>query len=383
VVNDIAGDTTTSYVVRKRSTLTYFPNDFLVGDVLTSIDGMSPDDWLDEVAPLHISALPDDPAQYAATRSILLADLVSNFATTIVVSRCTAGGSCTPRPAIDVASTLAKEFESTGYFLGGPSFSCADRFTPAVASAASTYDDYKNDSVAFSTTGGITSIQFDGFEPPTVAAWESSMTSALAAGGPFLFDARMGHGGRIDLGRWFMGALRDQTDPVANFAMPRGSIDDPDPAWLFDPSWDACYNDATYTFDACDWGSNGSFGSSQATALTMGAKIAWLDTLDVSMNDVVPRMLQGLPTARIFGPFPTSGSFGEISSTPPLMGNWDAGSIQVTDIRVGSTSADARTQPWNSGKGTVPDQVVAQTLSDLLAGQDTIVNAARAWLVMP
>jgi hypothetical protein len=54
--------------------------------------------------------------------------------------------------------------------------------------------------------------------------------------------------------------------------------------------------------------------------------------------------------------------------------------IQVLDTRFGSSFATAGAAPWASGTGVSPDQVVLQKVSDILAGTDTVLTAARAWL---
>jgi hypothetical protein len=160
-------------------------------------------------------------------------------------------------------------------------------------------------------------------------------------------------------------------------AFPRADADSVDAPWLLGPAWGACLLAANASSDACSWGGGQYF---QASGTSTAAKIAWIDSSDVSMSDIVPRTLQGATNVRIFGPHPSSGAYGEISYLTPIAANWTAGSIQVLDMRFGATFGDLAAEPWASGKGVAPDQVVVQKLSDLVAGQDTLVNAALAWL---
>jgi hypothetical protein len=113
----------------------------------------------------------------------------------------------------------------------------------------------------------------------------------------------------------------------------------------------------------------------------LDAKVAWLNTNDVSENDIVPAMLKGRANLRIFSPFPTYGAFGSRGSLPALVTNMHDGTMALGDSRLGVSVQAAESQSgWLSGTGVPPDQLVTQTLSDVLAGKDTIVSAAREWL---
>jgi hypothetical protein len=205
------------------------------------------------------------------------------------------------------------------------------------------------------------------------------MTQTFVGDAKVLVDARIGYGGYYDLGKWFFHLLRGTDQPYGMFPMPRGTIADPDPTWLLGSSYDACADSYDVTNLLCLWqGSNISF--TNATAAGGATKIAWLNGNDVSMNDTVPRLLQGRADFRVFGPHPTQGAYGEISKVPAILSTWGNGSIQVLDTRFGTSPADARAQRWESGHGVVPDEVVVQKMSDILNGQDTALVAAKAWL---
>src|SRR5262249_8420590 len=157
--------------------------------------------------------------------------------------------------------------------------------------------------------------QFDGFEArysPLTGwrAWEDAWTAVFKGNTPVVVDARLGHGGKFALGRWLFQLLRGTEQPYGTFALPRGAYDDPHPPWLSAPSWDACgAGDASP--DACAWTGGQTTFTGASSPLGARARIAWIDGSDVSMNDIVPRLLAGRANFRVFGPHPSQGAYGE------------------------------------------------------------------------
>jgi hypothetical protein len=131
---------------------------------------------------------------------------------------------------------------------------------------------------------------------------------------------------------------------------------------------------------SCFQGNANGFFAKEASPPGAATRIAWLNTYDVSANDFMPRLLKGRTNIKIFAPHPTSGAFGAISSLPSLWTGWSGGSLQVQDARFAVDLASASTARWESGHGVEPDVIVAEKLSDALAGVDTIVEAATQWL---
>ncbi len=357
-----------------------------VGDVLTAVDGMAPDAWLAAVAPRYLPARANDPAADPSQLALALPELLGRFATTVGFSRCHLGGGCAPQPEIPVAAELLALIKSSGG-TKGYSLSCSLRFHNAVSTWAG--DGSAVDVPQVQTVGLITSVELDGFEGAydasqanPYAAWEDPMISAFSGGANVLVDARLGHGGKNVLGSWLYQRLRGSDQPYTVFAMPRGAYDDPDPAWLFSAAFGACENqDYDPGADLCAW--TGDQGAVTANPSPAGAasKIAWVNGDDVSNNDIVPRFVQGRTNLVVFGPHPTHGAYGEISHLPPIEPTWAPGSIQVLDMRFGATYADALAAPWASGTGVAPDQIVVQTVSDLLSDKDTVLAAAQTWLL--
>jgi hypothetical protein len=100
--------------------------------------------------------------------------------------------------------------------------------------------------------------------------------------------------------------------------------------------------------------------------------VALLVTQDVSASDwLTEGMKHGGPKTRVFGPYQTNGAF----STRYMFGYWlSMGFV----LAVGDDIlADGTT---HNGRGVEPDVVVLPLQSDLLAGKDTVYEAALAWV---
>ncbi len=359
------------------------------GDVLTSVDGLSPTDWLDVVASRFTDTQPPDPAADPMYRALILSNLLGRYATSVTFSRCQSAGAssaCAPLPPILIADAVYQLIRSTGTFKGD-TISCSPRFLPAVAMPPDDEATYDVPVVeAPVATGGITTVQLDGFlsdyDPYSSdpwGSWEDPMTSAFQGGSRVLVDARLGHGGYLDLAVWLFRLLRGTDQPYGMFAAPRGAYDDLDPAWILSAKVGDCQA-GDYGVGPCGWLGNASAFTTDASPDGEPSKIAWLNGDDVSANDIAPRLLQGRKAFRVFGPHPTQGAYGELSYLPPIDSSWTVGTLQAFDTRFGATLAEAQAARWESGHGAIPDQVVLQKVSDILAHQDTVLAAARAWL---
>jgi hypothetical protein len=162
----------------------------------------------------------------------------------------------------------------------------------------------------------------------------------------------------------------------------RGTFDNPDGASLFSFDWTTC--NVASPPSVCRHSDIFVYSTVNNPAPGSASKIAWLDTEDISNNDMVPRLLQGRANLEIFGPLPSFGALGSDVEIPPLIPSWHRGTIAASDGRYADTIANAEAKMMcESGHGVVPDVVVTQKLSDVLTGTDTIVEAANAWLVAP
>jgi hypothetical protein len=376
-LNDLGGETVPGYAVYSVAAGSAVAGSLRTGDVVVSVDGVPVADWVESYRTRFVYNLPNDPSADPTSIASDLSSLVGMRASSLVVARCSSGGGCVQQPAVKVADLLWAEFSTKGR-LTGYSRNCTPRFIDAVKNPGA-YD--SGEVVVEAGTDGITYVEFDGFEPASSTDFKNSFTSAFATPGKVLVDAREGPGGQYALGKWLIRLLRGSEDPFASVALPRNGYDVADDPWLFSTDFDVCADPAsTSSTPLCQWGGSNDILPTVAGPAGAASTIAWVDGWDVSMNDITPRSLQGRAELRIFGPHPSHGAYGEITKLEPLLGTWYPGSVQILDTRFGAALADAKAARWESGHGVVPDQVVVQTVSDILAARDTALEAARAWL---
>ncbi len=378
VQNDLARDAAPGYAVFALGGRSAFSTSLAVGDVVTAIDGQAPLTWLVDTAARFRVALSNDPASDPADGAVTFSSLVTRHANTLSVARCDASG-CGAPSTVAVASAIYPQLNARETY---PGFStrCNGRFQNAVASARSGEADQVY--VAAEPDGRVTDVQFDGFTPSregTSVNWSAPFAQALTQP-RVLVDARFGHGGLFSLGKRLFHQIRGRDDPSYGLLLPRGAVDEIDPPWLLSARWFGCEAVMSALDEACLWSGSNVTSTEQSVPRPSDARIAWLVSYDVSMNDIVPRLLQGRAGFRVFGPHPTAGAFGEVSRVPPLLTSWTSGRIQVLDARFSTSASGAAAARWESGHGVVPDEVVTQRLSDVLAGRDTMLTAARAWL---
>jgi hypothetical protein len=388
VENDLPGATGSSgYAVFWESPTSSLADLVQPGDLLVEVDGMTPDAWLALLEPRFRPMLPNDPTSVPTGRALILARALGNYAGQAVFSRCSAAGACVTH-AVDLGQISYQQVNDLAHTSATRnSRVCSPRFLNSVAGWGPENDNASSDVPETQTMGSITAVEFDGFRGATdraaanpLHAWEDPFSMAFAAGTGVLIDARQGHGGFFNLGNWLAENIRGTGDPYVLFAVPRGDFDAIDPAWLFDPSVASCATTNASAATVCGWTGAGMDESKKAAPPGGVPKIAWLNANDMSSSDIIAKKLQGAANLRIFGPHPTSGAFGEESSIEPPVGSWTPGSTQVFDMRFGSNFAAAMAAPWQSGTGVAPDQIVTEKMSDLLAGKDSVLEAAEEWL---
>lgn len=351
-----------------------------VGDVVARIDGREPAAWIAEHAP---PGTPDPTAEAAAV-ALGLTSTLERLASTIDVSRCTAPGACTT-VRVEVAGAAREVL--AGRRRPFPADACSPRFREAVVVPPGR--DPSGYAEAFEETGadGVVSVQTNGM-PGDDAAWLATVARGFdrAAGGPLLFDARLGAGG----GGAALSLVADRVRVDATFGvlfLGRWGHDLADgPSGFFEraaPCWDvtfATFGDAPPLCFAL--GAAYRFAPS-GRATSRPRKIAWLDVFDASANDMAAAFAKGAPGVRVFAPHPTAAHFGGRLDVPSPWPHRVGVSLQGSDNLVGASFAGARAAGFRSGHGVAPDVVVVQRQSDALAGRDTLLDAARAWLKEP
>lgn len=358
------------------------------GDVLTAIDGQDPKKWVDTYWPRFGFYLPNDPAADWGASALDLAGLVSTRASTLTFTRCASATDCTGASRKDFTvdiGTLAYDaivkgtamLDANGIVPGAKA--CSPRLVEAVPHNGVGTDE--NVYVATTETGE-TRIQFDGFG--SSSAWVKGFTDAFSSRpSHVLVDARLGHGGAHGSVQALLNLLRDKDDPVVLLMAGRRAYDFLDPPWSIEnvAKCSSADVDSTLGYDCTMLRMD---VPSTANPTGASSRIAWVNTVDVSANDLLPRLLRGRKDFRIFAPHPTQGAFGSILALPALSPAFlYGGSVQVLDSKVGVDVQSAIASTWESGVGVAPDTLVTQKLSDALAGIDTLLEAANQWLKTP
>ncbi|MGZ3453943.1 MAG: hypothetical protein ACXVEF_30335 [Polyangiales bacterium] len=349
------------------------------GDIVTSIDKQDPIAWADAIFPGIDRTSTNDPRSWLGTHAQDLAIAITTYAKTFTVTRCASSTKCTgddkQEITIEVSPKVVDHLLANGGW--GDSieyFGCSPRFVDSVADFD--MDPGDGDLITPRTVDGIVNVQFDGFSGTDT--WKPKMSSVFdPKPAKVLMDARQGNGGTGDNVEHLLGLMRGGAEPVGFITVVNGAWNDPSPADLFD-RYGTCVDGSGGGSLDCQLGAWGFFSS--GTASGDGSKIAWLNTVDVSANDYMPRLLKGRSKLQIFAPVPTSGAFGAITSFASFMPGWGGGSLQFQDSRFAADYTSLLTSRWESSHGVEPDVVIAQKQSDAIDGKDTMLNAARAWL---
>ncbi len=358
------------------------------GDVLASIDGQDPKKWVDKHYPSFSRTLPNDPRSDWGETATAMAEMLVSRAKTFTVTRCKSVTECAGADKTDVTvdvGELVYQAILAGESGGSGSIECTARLQNAVANPrtrSQSGEDYVN---VEDKPSGERSVQFDGFSGQ--AGWEAQMNDVFKTGpAKVLMDAREGHGGYYSAIDFLFKIMRGPSEPFGVLSIGRGGYGNPDPANLFS-SGRTCTTESGQNELVCVASNIDGFFSLTGTAEppAMQSKIAWLNTVDVSANDYMPKLLQGRSKFRIFAPHPTSGAFGSVIQLPSMLPGFQGGSIQIQDSRFAKdyASAAANGVRWESGHGVEPDETVVQKQSDILRGEDTLLNTARAWLEAP
>lgn len=356
------------------------------GDVLASIDGQDPKKWVDKHYPSFSRTLPNDPRSDWGETASSMAEMLVSRARTFTVTRCTSATSCTGVDKTDVVvdvADLVYQAILDGKTGGSGQLECTPRFHDSVANPKSRTSSGEDNVNAETQPSGEVSVQFDGFSGQ--AGWEAQMNDVFKSGpAKVLMDARQGHGGYYSAIDALFKIMRGASEPWGVISVGRGGYDEMDPLSLFS-SGRSCTTGSGQNDLVCVASNVDGFFSVSGTVDPPGmqSKIAWLNTVDVSANDYMPKLLQGRSRFRIFAPHPTAGAFGSIIQVPSILPGFQGGSIQIQDSRFGKDYGGAQTARWESGHGVEPDEIVMQKQSDIFRGEDTLLNTARAWLEAP
>jgi hypothetical protein len=349
------------------------------GDVLVAIDGMTVAAWT-RLAARDIG-YNGDPAGREAVITPQLIQAAATSGSKLTFSRCPVSGQrCTDAQAqtvdVDTAPLIAGLWSGEVPVVFGLQDACDFRFLrqggPATVNAYE-FATWKDD-------GAVRVFEFNGFPDSSAPGWVDTMSSGMQApANLLLFDERTGDGGG-ETDFICSGPVCDETCERA-YMVPRfeGALD----ATLLG-EFIECQHSSMAQGMGC-----GMFNPWGPTiwAADLGtmkdARVAMVTTMDVSENDLFTRFVHSRTTGatRIFGVGPTMGGFGSFLGLPAIMGEAYGGSCQMSDSVFAIGSQIEGSGPWASGTGVSPDEVVLQKQSDIALGVDTMMAAAKAWLL--
>jgi hypothetical protein len=218
-------------------------------------------------------------------------------------------------------------------------------------------------------------------------SWFNEVEDALDDGPDrLIFDQRTGFGGSPDAIDWLSGALLSADDLHAFDLLASFEGDD------LDATAAATARAATIecassgqSFAGCGTGQRYYVGEFSTDGghfrAAQNSKLAILNALDVSGNDFTSRILSSRAAeTRFFGAGAAFGAYGAIAPMASHLGELSGGSLQIQDT-IFMDSADDENQVFHTSIGIRPDEVVRQKQSDAIAGRDSLIEAARAWLV--
>ncbi|MGZ5966857.1 MAG: hypothetical protein ACXWP4_04240 [Polyangiales bacterium] len=350
------------------------------GDALTKIDGKNPRDWVHDVWGGLAGTLPNDPGAELGWSATGLSWLIEKRAKTIEITRCLSDTRCDGAyrsvMTINVADPIYANTVGTGSIgrLDGY-FGCDIRFQDSIDTFAPNVRG-ENTVSGQIVRGDVLAVQFDGTYGTT--QWSPSMEALFPSDKvptKVLFDVRQGNGGHGFNSETVVKLIRPSTQPIGQILMSIGDYGGADVSALLEAS-KSCEG-STFS-NACLFSEI--FFNKDAEAVAKDARVAFLNTADVSANDFLARLVKGREKQMIFSPGPTSGAFGSISSIPSFLVGWGGGSMQMQDSRFGATFDDFASARWESGHGVEPDVVITETMSDAIRDRDTMVEAAHAWL---
>jgi hypothetical protein len=341
------------------------------GDRLIAVDGQHPIAWAATLAGVdwgyHVATDPDTYADFVEALGGPFwtgGALVMRYATTITVLRCDPNGTCAGTPETIAVSSL-------GNAGGGDDVVCDNRpfyhLDPANSPDPNNHrvfgHIYRGAIAGTAPEEAIFGMVWDtlngGGNPnsPVNSAISAAITDWEANARGVILDHRAGNGGTLDAASNMTRLVR----PKGVAGIMRAPIE----VAGYDGPNDAAEGLAIYN------GNRGLVYNMGADDWAMGLPVALIIHRDGSASDYMPFAMKGAPNTRLFGPHATAGAFStfiEFSSWGGLYYQYGSGDTIGPD---GSAQI---------GHGVVPDEIILPKQSDLLAGKDTLFEAALAWV---
>jgi hypothetical protein len=330
------------------------------GDRLIRVDGRHPIDWarsmIDVSWSLGSASNHDTFAEHAAA----LRSLISRYARTLEVIRCTEQG-CGAVETIDLLALapLGPDEELSSQLCDNRPMRHAPGAPDNHQGADGVYAGFLEGIPAEEKLFGVewdslyTTTGQDGIGPALGKA-VARIGSEAATG--VVLDHRRGTGGTL-AGPDIVWSYAVKRRPLTFFESRRRAEDEQPSLAAGKALFSAAVADGTVDY--------------AGSKLAKPVPTALLITSDISASDWLPLGMKGADNVRLFGPYETNGAF----STRLALGYWLGMSFTLAS---GDTYVeDGRTI---NGFGVPPDEVVLPRQSDLARGRDTVFEAALAWL---
>jgi hypothetical protein len=342
------------------------------GDRLLAVDGQHPIAWARSLADVDWSyGVATDPSSFGDFAEGLGGPpwghaLLVRYAKSITVLRCDPNGTCAPTPEVIPIASL-------GNAGGGSDVACDNR--PLYHLEGTDVPDPTNHYIfghifrgkiaGTSDEEAIFGMTWDtlygGGNPNggVNSAISNAITDWKASARGVILDHRAGNGGTLDAPTNLTRLVRPRSvAAVMRAPIALGAWDGPKDTTEGLAIFDAAKGgQLAYPVGADDWAQD--------------LPVALIIHRDGSASDYLPYGMKGAPKTRIFGPHQTSGAFStyiEFSYWPGVYYQFASGDTIGAD---GSAIL---------GHGVQPDVTILPRQSDLIAGKDTLFEAALAWV---
>lgn len=340
------------------------------GDRLVAVDGLHPIAWATQLASIdwgfHVATDPDNFADYAEGLGgppWSGGAFIQRYATNLTVIRCDDKGQCGAPETIAVT-----DLPDGG---GGPDVACDNRpfyhLDPADSPDPEkhyVFGSFFRGPIAGTTPEeGIRGLVWDtlygGGDPNSNVnqAIAAALADFKANAHGVILDHRAGNGGTIDTVSAFTSLVRPPATGFVN-RIPIEIAGVGGPTTVAEGLAQFAEFEATtgVAVGAVDW--------------AQSLPVALILHRDGSASDYFPFAMKGAPHVRIFGPHATAGAF----STYIQFSTTGLG------FQLGSGDTLSPTGETMIGYGAVPDVILLPRQSDLLAGKDTLFEAALGWV---
>jgi hypothetical protein len=322
------------------------------GDRLLSVDGRHPIEWARSLIAIDSGYWTASDHESHAEIALRLPSLIGALADRLEVLRCNSE-SCSSQPAwLSIAEVPFRD--------DAPPFECDNRPLLHVAGTPDWHPVggvFSGRVIESDPDEAIYGLSWSSLGPNASLQIEQAIASFRQRARGLILDHRIGLGGSTALAQQFWQLARSP-QPLAAFQLRQHSAERAPTA-----------DEGKSLF--AELSAAGGVIVAGGPEPRLDLPVALLVHLDGSASDWLALGLKGAPNTRIFGPFPTAGAF----STWLSLVYWHG---------IGYSLAAGDTLLYTgemlNGRGVRPDVVVLPLQSDLIAGRDTVYDAALGWV---